>query len=69
MRQPEHARLQIAITEWIKSEGGNFGAALQNRSIQIDANTILTVDAVSCRMATAAMLLFDSMADAVGVSV
>jgi hypothetical protein len=62
MKQPEHARLQNIIAEWIKSEGGRFGVTLAARQIG-NESFILTVDDVAKHMATAAMATFNAIQD------
>lgn len=69
MDQPYHARLQLLMIKWIKENGGEFGAALQQRGknstgIQVGPNSMLGVDCVAMHMATAAAAVFEAMADA-----
>lgn len=72
MKQPYHARLQLLMAQWIRSEGQEFGRRLSeerekedNVGIQISDETMLGVDCVAMHMATAACVVFEAMARAV----
>ena len=68
MEFSRRAELQLLMKSWIESKEGEFAQCLtrenEGRGIQISAESMLTVDEVAMRMATAAYDVFQAMAAA-----
>ena len=60
MKQPEHAKLQKLIEEWIKNDSGRFGESVAKGEVGSESY-ILTVDELAKHMATAAMTTFEAI--------